>query len=135
MSTDTAAYALVVDDDPLVLLVSCTMLEEAGYRSFDARDVNEALAVLRQNGALVSLLFTDVDMPGTGNGFDLARQVAREWPDITIIVASGRVSPAAGDLPATATFLPKPFTADVVLEHLRRVVPEDQMPASLTNPR
>jgi DNA-binding NtrC family response regulator len=131
MSSETAAYALVVDDDPLVLLLSCTILEEAGYRFFQARDVEEALGVLRQNGASISLLFTDVEMPGTGNGFDLARQVARDWPSITIVVASGRMAPAPSDLPATATFLPKPFTPDVVLEHLRRVLPEEQRPASL----
>jgi CheY-like chemotaxis protein len=132
MPSETAAYALVVDDDPLVLLVSCTILEEAGYRFFEAGDVEEALGVLRQNGALVSLLFTDVEMPGSGNGFDLARQVSQDWPNITIVVASGRVAPGPGDLPASATFLSKPFTADVVLEHLRRVLPGDQRPASLS---
>jgi len=134
MSSEIPAYALVVDDDPLVLLVSCMILEEAGYRFFEAGDVEEALGVLRQNGALVSLLFTDVEMPGTSNGFDLARQVAQDWPNITIVVASGRVAPSPGDLPATATFLSKPFTAEVVLEHLRRVLPGNQKPASLKDP-
>lgn len=129
MTSPEAPYALAVDDDPLVLLLVCAILEDAGYRSFQAGSVSAALGILAEKGSLVTLLFTDVEMPGEGNGFDLARQVADQWPHIDIVVASGRVAPETDELPAKALFLDKPFSADVVQDHLRRLVPNDRRPA------
>lgn len=89
MTDPTTPYALVVDDDPLVLLVACDILEGAGFRFFEANNSAQAMGVLARNGHLVTLLFTDVEMPGDCNGFALARHVAAQWPEIEIVVASG----------------------------------------------
>lgn len=131
MSPQNAPYALVVDDDALVLIVSCTMIEEAGFRPLEASDVKEALEVLEKLGDKVVLLFTDVEMPGGADGFHLAREVARRWPEIAIVVASGRVAPDPGDMPEKATFLSKPFSSSVVHEHLRHFLPDGKRPAAL----
>ncbi|WP_317133988.1 response regulator [Brevundimonas huaxiensis] len=129
--TDQTHCALVVDDDALLLLVSSTILQDAGFRPFEATTVSEALAVLETEGSEVGLLFTDVEMPGERNGFDLARDVARRWPHIEIVIASGRVTPGADDMPPRATFLSKPFSAEIIHDHLRRTLPPHRRPPAL----
>jgi DNA-binding NtrC family response regulator len=127
----TIPYALVVDDDALVLINSCDILEEAGFRFYEAGSGDEAKAVLEARGDSITLLFTDVEMPGKTNGFALAHHVAERWPEIEIIVASGRVKPEAGDMPEKATFISKPFSAQVVHDHLRETLPDGKQPAPL----
>jgi hypothetical protein len=48
--------------------------------------------------------FTDVSMPGSMSGSDLARRVAERWPDVGIILASGRPWPC--ELPSTQALSP-----------------------------
>jgi FixJ family two-component response regulator len=64
----------------------------------------------------VAVVFTDVEMPGHLNGLDLARYVADHCPGITVVIASGRVRPAPGDLPADALFLPKPYAPQALVD-------------------
>lgn len=130
----TIPYALVVDDDALVLMTVCDMLENAGFRFFEAGSADEALPVLEANWESVTLLFTDVEMPGALNGYSLAHHVATRWPGIEIVVASGNAKPAGGDLPDRATFIPKPFNEQIVHDHLRRILPDGKKPEKLRTP-
>lgn len=68
---------------------------------------------------------------GHQNGFDLARQTAARWPHIAIVVASGQIKPAPGDIPEGATFIGKPFSANLVRKHLRETLPVQKQPAPL----
>jgi len=131
VTPSTAPYALVVDDDPLILMHACDILEDAGFRFFEAGDGDAARTLLSEHAASVTLLFTDVEMPGTMNGFQLAHHVAEQWPEIAIVVASGRITPAQGDMPDGATFISKPFSADVVHNHLRELLPDGKKPEPL----
>lgn len=129
--TEETHAALVVDDDALVLMVSCAIVQEAGYRPFEAADVSEALAVMEAHGSKIGLLFTDVEMPGGRNGFELAQDVSKRWPHVDIVIASGRVTPSTEEMPPKATFLPKPFSAEVIHDHLRRTLAPGRWPAAL----
>lgn len=131
MDTSTAPYALVVDDDPIILMDASGMLEDAGFRFYQASTGDEALLLLEGVADRVTLLFSDVDMPGRTNGFALAHHVARRWPWIEIVVASGRVEPARGDMPEKASFISKPFHTDLVHAHLRRTLPDGKKPVPL----
>ena len=104
------------------------ILEQAGFRTMKAETGDEAMAVLEQHHLDVSLLFSDVEMPGSRNGFALAREVAVKWPYIAIVVASGRLRPGPGELPEGAHLIGKPFSADVVHGHVQEVLPEDRKP-------
>ena len=64
-------------------------------------------------------------------GFDPARLCAQEWPEIAIMVASTGMTPDPDDMPADAEFISKPFTTDVVHEHLRKILPGGQRPEPL----
>ena len=125
-------YALVADDDALIRMDACDILKDAGFRCYEAATADKAIEVLDKFGQNVQLLFTDVEMPPSAmTGFDLARKCAQDWPEIGILVASGGRAPGPGDMPDGAEFISKPFTAEVVLDHLRKILPEGRRPEPL----
>lgn len=124
MQSDKSPYALVTDDDPLIRMDAAAILEEAGFRTMEAGHVDEAIGVLSEHHPSIVLLFTDVHMPGTRDGFALARQTARCWPHIAIVVASGQATPNDGDMPEGARFIAKPFSAALVHSHVREFCPK-----------
>jgi CheY-like chemotaxis protein len=81
------ALVLIVDDDVFERLGASYMFSDAGYRVFEAGSADDALQFL-ESTADVRLLFTDVSMPGSMSGSDLARRVAERWPEIGIIITS-----------------------------------------------
>lgn len=110
--------ALVVDDEPLILMDTADMISEKGYSIAEASTADQAYAFLDQHSSL-QLLFTDVQMPGELDGFGVARIVAQRWPHIRVVIASGAVVPGPNDLLGNARFISKPFTADLVHDVLR----------------
>lgn len=128
---ETTPYALVVDDDIFILLEACDILQDAGFRALEATDVERAMFQLERHQGDIVLMFTDVQMPGDRNGFDLAREVAERWPSITIVVASGQMNPEPGQLPDGAVFIQKPFSADVVHRRLVEILPDGLKPEPL----
>lgn len=131
MPLSTTPYAVVVEDDPIISMETAYILEEAGFRVHECFNGDEAIVHLAEHWESTVLLFSDVDMPGAINGFALARHVAREWPLIEIVIASGHVSPSVGDMPDKATFVTKPFNQRMVHEHLNRILPNDKKPEPL----
>ena len=125
------SYALVVDDDPLILMHASDIIEDAGFRPLMAHCSAVALKILEEQAPNVTLLFTDVEMDGEHDGFHLARQTAACWPDIRILVASGHRSPGVGDLPEGAVFVSKPFSADIVYQRLHELLPDHRKPSPL----
>ncbi|MET0427956.1 MAG: response regulator [Microvirga sp.] len=130
---DGTHHALVVDDDALILMEATDILEDAGFEVLEAMNFAQALQVLDKNHDRVQLLFTDVHMPGDADGFALARHVSEHWPHIAVVVASGQAEPGHGDLPDGATFIAKPFSAEIVRHHLRRTLPDEKHPGPLRN--
>ena len=128
---NTAPFALVVDDDAMILSHAADILEDASFRTLLAYNADQALERLEKHHDEVVLLFTDVEMPGRINGFALARIVAERWPDIGILLASGNINPAEGDMPEGAIFVEKPFAAEVVHDRVRKILPEDKKPEPL----
>ena len=114
--------AIVVDDEPLILMDTSDIIADAGYSIVEATTAEQAYEFLKQHSS-VELLFTDVQTPGTIDGFELARCVASHWPNICVVVASGAAVPATGDLPSNTEFISKPFSAATVLGVLREKCP------------
>ena len=121
----------MVDDDVLIRMEATSILEEAGFEVMEVGPVAEALSLLQQHHDHITPLFSDVHMPGSDDGFALARRTAEHWPHMSIVIASGRAKPGPDDLPAGARFVSKPFSAEVVRHHLRRVPPDENQPAPL----
>ena len=112
---------LVVDDEPLVLMLGVEVLEDAGFAVVEAGDAAEALDKLRSHPD-VRVLFTDVNMPGELNGLELARLVHERRPDIRLLIASGQVRPTAAELPDGGQFLPKPWASEEVVGRIKAML-------------
>ncbi|GJD74092.1 hypothetical protein CFIICLFH_2325 [Methylobacterium goesingense] len=124
-------FALVVEANILVRMDAVNILEDAGFRVLDVATGDEAMRLLHQHGSAFTLLFTAVGPTGPQDGFALARMAASDHPHISVVVASGHDKPGPGDLPDSACFIEKPFSAGIVREHLRRIMPDDRKPAPL----
>lgn len=109
---------LLVDDEPLIRFVAADGLEDAGYDVVEAASASEALKIL-QTRTDVGVLFTDVNMPGDLDGLALAELVHARWPDIKLVVTSGR--PLARHVPDDGRFLTKPYTTEQMTASLEAV--------------
>jgi CheY-like chemotaxis protein len=117
---------VVVDDNPDICEFMSAALKGAGYEVETAQEGAQALALLRSRAA--DLLVTDIFMPGQ-EGFETLSRCKTEFPQTKIIVMSaGNVPGMAHDFLATAGLLGvgatlrKPFTADQLLDTVRRVL-------------
>ena len=113
------ALIVVVDDDVFERMGASDMFSDAGYRVLEAGNADEALQIFETN-ADIKLLFTDVSMPGSMSGSDLARYVAERWPSIGIIITSGRPRPLK--LPLSMLFHDKPYEPAAVLRQAREMM-------------
>lgn len=112
--------ALVAEDEFLLRMEAADTLADAGYTVLEVASADAALRYLEEKDG-VDLLFTDVNMPGDLNGFELSREVATRWPEITIIVCSGAMRPETGDLPPKARFIDKPYSPALVHQVVREL--------------
>ena len=107
---EKTSLVLVVEDQALVRVCTAALLEEAGCGVIEASDAEEALRKFETN-AMVTTVFTDINMPGPFNGLSLAHKVLRLRPQVQLILTSGRGSPLEAEMPAGGYFLPKPYDA------------------------
>ena len=116
--TPSPLVVVVVDDDVFERLGASGMFLDAGYRVLEAQDADEALRLFEENTD-IRLLFTDVSMPGSMSGADLACRVAERWPLVGIIIASGRPRPPL--LPLSTLFHHKPYEPSSVLRQAKEM--------------
>lgn len=109
---------LVVDDEALFRLDATEALHDAGCRTYEACEAREAMMMIADHPE-ISVLFTDINMPGDEDGLALAGRVHASRPDIQLIITSGRERPAPADIPNDGQFIAKPYDMDVVSEIVR----------------
>ena len=112
---------LVVEDEMMLRMRAVDMVQDAGYISVEAVDADEALAIL-QSRSDIALLFTDVQMPGSMNGLQLAHVVHERWPPIKIILASGQLKLSGSDIPLDSRFFVKPLQSDEIIAQMREML-------------
>jgi CheY-like chemotaxis protein len=108
---------LVVEDHALIRMGTREVIEEAGFKVYEAYNADEAIELLAAHSD-IALIFTDVDMPGSMDGVKLAHYVRKRWPPVKIIVTSGFKDVSPDDLPNGGLFLSKPYAP----EQLRRKI-------------
>jgi CheY-like chemotaxis protein len=84
---------LVVEDNEGIREVALDQLDRLGYRTFDAKNPREALALLDEHPE-IAVLFTDVVMPGGMSGYDLVKEARKKRPDLKVLMTSGYTAPA-----------------------------------------
>jgi CheY-like chemotaxis protein len=114
-----AETILVVEDEALLLFSIADELRDLGYEVIEATNAGQAMRELERNPQ-ISMLFTDIDMPGTMDGLALAAAVRDRWPPVRIVVTSGKGRPIQSKL-LDGLFLPKPYTVNAVADAFRRL--------------
>jgi CheY-like chemotaxis protein len=114
---------LVAEDEPTVRALAESIIGELGYATFSAASAREALAVL-EDGAPITLLFTDINMPDPPDGIDgleLARVAVERRPGLRVIYTTGGAltDGMTALFVEGGTFLQKPYTRERLIEAVR----------------
>jgi len=112
---------LVVEDEMMLRMKVMDMVADAGYVPLEAVDADEALAIL-QSRSDIALMLTDVQMPGSMNGLELAHAVHERWPPIKIILASGQLKLSGSEIPLDSRFFGKPLQSAEIIAEMREML-------------
>ena len=103
------AKVLVVEDEFLVRLVAVEALTVAGFEVFEAGDGYEAVAHCAEND--LDLLFTDVQLPGEIDGWEIAKRCRQSQPMLPVVYATALARDQSRAVPGSVLFR-KPYTPD-----------------------
>jgi len=112
---------LVVEDEMLLRMRAVDMVEDAGYVPVEAVDADEALTIL-QSRSDIALLFSDIQMPGSMSGLQLALAVHERWPRIKIILVSGQLKLSQSEIPENSRFFGKPLDSVEMIAEIREML-------------
>lgn len=112
---------LVVEDEIWVLLDVAGALEEHGYAVICARNGDEALSVFKDRND-IGIVFTDINMPGSLDGLEFAREVRRRRPQVGLLVTSGRYCDLETEILGGDLFIPKPYEPKIVISRIGRLI-------------
>jgi CheY-like chemotaxis protein len=115
---------LVVEDEPFIRMSTVAMLEDAGFGVLDAKDSAEALGMLAHHDE-ISVLLTDVRMPGIMDGLALVAHVCIAYPTICSIVVSANGSITQARHAGASGFLAKPYTAHTIVQAVHGYCPPE----------
>lgn len=114
------SLVLVVEDEPLLRMSTVEAVQSAGFEVVEAENGEQALDLLAK-GEPVSIVLTDVEMPGPVDGFELAECVHEYWPGIRVVFLSGRLGEYDRWVDADDSFLYKPVYPEQITETLREL--------------
>jgi CheY-like chemotaxis protein len=115
----TMHTVLVVEDETMVRMPIAEYLRDCGYNVVEAGDAREAIAAMDAEGP-VSLVFTDVRMPGKMDGFGLAEWFRSNYPSVPVLLTSGYNggrSLSAASIPG-GRFIEKPYSQTQVARRI-----------------
>jgi CheY-like chemotaxis protein len=123
VSTDSTGVpnVLIVEDEMILRMRAVDIVEDAGFHPVEAVNADEAISILESRSD-ISLLFTDIQMPGSIDGLTLAHAVHSRWPAIKIILVSGQVKPSEAERPADSRFFGKPLGVEQIVAELQAMV-------------
>src|SRR4051794_40579489 len=115
------ANVLVVEDEMVLRMRAVDIVEDAGFTAVEAVNADEALSILESRSD-ISLLFTDIQMPGSLDGLKLAHAVHKRWPAIKIILVSGQVNLSDAEKPTDSRFFGKPLETKQMIAEIQEMV-------------
>jgi two-component sensor histidine kinase/DNA-binding NarL/FixJ family response regulator len=119
--TDPPANVLVVEDEMVLRMRAVDIVEDAGFTAVEAVNADEAISILEARSD-ISLLFTDIQMPGSMDGLKLAHAVHERWPAIKIILVSGQMNPSEAERPTHSRFFRKPLGVEEMIVQLQVLI-------------
>lgn len=118
---ERAPAILVAEDEVLIRFVIADYLRECGFQVIEASSGDEAVSILASSVS-VDLVFTDVQMPGSRDGFELAHWVRANRPGVPVLLTSGDAKKAATakQLCENGPFFAKPYEVAQVVAQIRQ---------------
>ena len=113
---------LIVDDEEFLLQYVRLVLVRAGYAVLTAENGEEAWDLMADNRQEIRLLLTDIVMPGSFDGFELAERVRKRHPDLPVLFMTGaplQANVSKDGLTGQRKLLRKPFLPDQLLTIVR----------------
>jgi CheY-like chemotaxis protein len=108
---------LVVEDDPLVRIVAVEALQDAGFEVVEAENGPDALKHCKD---APDVLFTDIRLPGSITGWDIAEQCRKQNPAMPVVYATGyshiESRPVSGSV-----WFQKPYSPERVVSAIREL--------------
>jgi DNA-binding NtrC family response regulator len=105
--------ALVVEDDPFQRAFLADLLKEEGLEVVECASAEAAELVLVATGTELRALVTDVNLAGDMSGVELAQYAKRKFPQLNVVMVSGRGPPY---IPQETRFLMKPYSPDELVD-------------------
>ena len=118
---DSTPVVLVVEDEMVLRMRAVDIVEDAGFVPIEAVSADQAINILESRDD-ISLLFTDIQMPGSMDGLKLAHAAHSRWPHIKIILVSGQIAVTDVDKPDDSKFFPKPLEVQQMICELQEMV-------------
>jgi CheY-like chemotaxis protein len=114
---------LVVEDDVSVRMTISEYLRSCGFKVIEAANADEALVVLQQPDIAIDVVFSDIEMPGSMDGFGLAQWVRANRPGLDVILTGSvaRAATAVTELCHDGP-LPKPYEPQLVADRIRWLI-------------
>ncbi|HEX4554326.1 MAG TPA: response regulator [Xanthobacteraceae bacterium] len=121
---------LLVEDEILTRTVIAEYLRECGYKVIEAASADEAILVLMRPDIVVDIVFSDVEMPGSMDGFGLSHWVRANRPGLDVVLAGtlAKTADMAAQLCEEGPVLKKPYEPHVAVQHIRRLLAARKVP-------
>jgi two-component sensor histidine kinase/CheY-like chemotaxis protein len=117
----SSTNVLVVEDEMVLRMRAVEIVEDAGFTAVEAVNADEALSILESRSD-ISLLLSDIQMPGSMDGLKLAHAVHDRWPAIKIILVSGQVKVSDAERPTDSRYFGKPLEVKHMIAELQEMV-------------
>ncbi|MEI9806084.1 MAG: HWE histidine kinase domain-containing protein [Pseudolabrys sp.] len=111
----------MVEDEMVLRMRAVDIVEDAGFTPVEAVNADQAMSILESRSD-ISLLFTDIQMPGSIDGLKLAHAVHKRWPTIKIVLVSGQVKLSDEEKPVDSRFFGKPLEVKQMIAELQNMV-------------
>ena len=115
---------LILDGDVLVRMPVVQFLRDCGYRVVEAASTDEAMAIFQKTNFHVDVMLSEIDIPGSMNGFGFAQWARSVRPEMKILLAGTpeRTVRNAAELCEVGPTLKRPYDHKLVLDRIKRLL-------------
>jgi CheY-like chemotaxis protein len=118
LNNTRALVVLVVEDEFLVRCSIADCLRDAGYAVIETDSGEDAIALCKSNTS-IDIVFTDINLSGAANGWDVAERFRTDRPNVPVLYTSGKSIEPGRSVPGSV-FVAKPYSSSEILTAFQR---------------
>jgi CheY-like chemotaxis protein len=125
VNSDHRTTILIVEDEPITRDILVRYLERKDFLALSCSTGEEALSILRTDGAGIDWLFTDINLPGCIDGWVVGAEFHLRYPLRPVIYASA-CAPTLRSNMAGGVYVPKPYSPAKIVEIIQQMTAQDE---------